>query len=562
MVSARVSKLLVLFIAVLAAATLSTGTAWATPGACETLPGGVIELESTGGAVGPTGYATLGAALADVNNGSYTGVDHDRRLRRHDGGRERGSERERHRRLVVHGRHDLSRGRRAAHDLRRHRGGPDRPERRGRRRHRRPQHRRERADDRQHEHRRRRRRRSASSRTPPATRSGTARSRAPRPARPRARSCSRPGTTTGNLNDTITANTITSSGANLPVNAIYSAGTSTSVANTGIAITNNNIQDYFSATLASNGILVASNSAAWTITGNKLFQTATRTATTANTHRAINIVTASGGGYTVSNNTIGYADAAGAGTTTYAGAVASLYRAIEMTVAASPASDIQGNTVTAISFSTTSASAIAPGVFAGISVLGGSVNVGTTTGNTIGSATTTGAITVTSTVTAQPDRRHLRRRAGARRSTFRTTTWAASPRAAQPPRSASSSAASTTAGAGANVTLSGNTIGSTTAANSIQVGINRHDDRGDDLRRHLEHRDGHDLDHEQHDSERLGLRLRAPPSSRGSAIPAAPARSTITGNSVIAGTSRGTPPHEPGHRQRRPPPRPSTSTTT
>src|SRR5262249_13614056 len=53
------------------------------------------------------------------------------------------------------------------------------------------------------------------------------------------------GTTTGNTNDTITGNTITSSGANLPVNAIYSAGTSTSVANTGIAITNNNIQDYF-----------------------------------------------------------------------------------------------------------------------------------------------------------------------------------------------------------------------------------------------------------------------------------------------------------------------------
>src|SRR4030095_1975268 len=34
------------------------------------------------------------------------------------------------------------------------------------------------------------------------------------------------GTTTGNQNDTITANTITSSGANLPTNAIYSAGTS------------------------------------------------------------------------------------------------------------------------------------------------------------------------------------------------------------------------------------------------------------------------------------------------------------------------------------------------
>ena len=279
------------------------------------------------------------------------------------------------------------------------------------------------------------------------------------------------GTTTGNVNDTITANTITSSGANLPVNAIYSAGTSTSVANTGIAITNNNIQDYFSATLASNGILVASNSAAWTITGNKLFQTATRTATTANTHRAINIVTASGGGYTVGNNTIGYADAAGTGTTTYAGAVASLYRAIEMTVAASPASDIQGNTVTAISFSTTSNSAVAPGVFAGISVLGGSVNVGTTTGNTIGSATTTGAITVTSTVTGSLTDGIYVAAPGATVNIQNNNVGGIT---------ASSATAAIgfvvrgieTAGARANVTLSGNTVGSTTAANSIQVGIN------------------------------------------------------------------------------------------
>src|SRR5262249_30472225 len=158
-------------------------------------------------------------------------------------------------------------------------------------------------------------------------------------------------------------------------NAIYSAGTSTSVANTGIAVANNNIQDFFSATAASNGILVASNSAAWSITGNRLYQTASRTVTTAGTYRAINIITASGGNYTVSNNTVGYPSAAGTGTMTYTAAVALLYRAIEMTVAAAPASSVQGNTVTAISFTTSSAgtsSAAAPGVFAGISVLGGS----------------------------------------------------------------------------------------------------------------------------------------------------------------------------------------------
>jgi hypothetical protein len=45
------------------------------------------------------------------------------------------------------------------------------------------------------------------------------------------------------------------------------------------------------------------NSSTWTISGNKFFQTGTRTAiasagTPFNIHRAINIITASGGGYT------------------------------------------------------------------------------------------------------------------------------------------------------------------------------------------------------------------------------------------------------------------------
>ena len=469
MKSARVSNWLFLIVAVLAAATLSTENVWATPGNCESLPGGAIELESTGGLVGPTGYATLGAAFADINNGSYTGV------------------------ITIDVCGDTAEGASAVLNA----SGT-----------------------------------GGSSYTgvtiapaggAPRTISGsiagvlidlngaggvvidglnsgdnaltidntsTAASAATirfiaDASSDTIQNCTikgattgtasgtivfGAGTTTGNANDTITANTITSSGANLPTNAIYSAGTSTAIANTGIAITDNSIQDYFNAAAASNGILVASNSASWTITGNELFQTATRTATIAATHRAINIVTANGGGYTVNNNTVGYATAGGTGTTAYAGAVASLYRAIEMTVAASPASDIQGNTVTAISFSTTSNSAVAPGVFAGISVLGGSVNVGTTTGNTIGSSTTTGAITVTSTVTGSLTDGIYVNAPGATVIVQNNNVGGIT---------ASSGTATVgfvvrgieTTGAGANVTLSGNTVGSTTAANSIQVGI-------------------------------------------------------------------------------------------
>jgi hypothetical protein len=470
MVSAHVSNKLFVFLAGLTAAVLTTGNIWATPGSCESLSGGVIELESTGGAVGPTGYATLGAALADVNNGSYTGVitidvcgDTTEGVSAVLNASGTGASSYTGVTIAPAGGVPRTIGGSIAGALLDLNGaggvvidglntGGD-----------------------------------ALTIDNPNTAASAATIRFIADASGNTiRNCTiggattgtssgtvvfATGTTTGNVNDTITANTITSSAGNLPVNAIYSAGTSTSIANTGIAITNNNIQDYFSATLASNGILVAANSAAWTITGNKLFQTATRSATTANTHRAINIVTGSGGGYTVGNNTIGYADAAGTGTTTYAGAVASLYRAIEMTVAGAPASNVQGNTVTAISFSTTSALATAPGVFAGISVLGGSVNIGTTTGNTIGSATTTGAIAITSTTTASLTDGISANAPAATLNIQNNNVGGIT---------ASSATAAVgfvvrgidTSGAGANVTISGNTIGSTTAANSIQVGIN------------------------------------------------------------------------------------------
>jgi hypothetical protein len=469
MKSVRVSRLFFLIVAVFAAATLSTGSVWATPGSCESLSGGVIEMESIANPT-PTGYASVGAAFTDINNGVYTGTitidvcgdtaepatavlnasgtggaSYTGVAISPAGGASRtiaGA--------VAGGLLDLNGAGGVVVDGLNGGGNALTVDNTGT---------------------------AASAATirfiadasgdtirnctikgaSTGTASGTIVFGA--------------GTTTGNVNDTITANTITSSGSGLPTNAIYSAGTSTAVANTGIAITNNSIQDYFNAAAGSNGILVASNSAAWTITGNKLFQTALRTATTAATHRAINIITASGGGYTVSNNTVGYASAAGAGTTSYAGVVAILYRAIELTAAASPASDIQGNTVTNISFSTTSGSAVAPGVFAGISVLGGSVNIGTTTPNTIGSSTTTGAIAVTSTTTGS----------------LTDGIFVAAPGAAVNVQNnnvggiTASSATTTigfvvrgidTNGVGANLTLSGNTIGSTTSVNSIQVGTN------------------------------------------------------------------------------------------
>ena len=206
---------------------------------------------------------------------------------------------------------------------------------------------------------------------------------------------------TGNDGNIISNNTITS-GASTATNAIYSAGTSTAIDNSGITISNNNIADYFNASNPTNGIYLVSNSSAWTISGNKFYQTATRTATAAgSTNKAILINTASGGGYTINNNIIGFANSTGTGVTAYAGAFNLTYSAISISAAATPVSNIQGNTISGITISnTTSGGSVANPVFGGIIVAAGGVNVGTTTGNTIGSTTGTGAVTVTGATNA------------------------------------------------------------------------------------------------------------------------------------------------------------------
>ncbi|MDP1623554.1 MAG: T9SS type A sorting domain-containing protein [Bacteroidales bacterium] len=276
------------------------------------------------------------------------------------------------------------------------------------------------------------------------------------------------GTVTGNDNITITTNTIGPAGSNLPANAIYSAGSSVSIDNSEITVSDNLIKDYFSASASSNGIFAASNSAAWTITGNKLFQTATRTVTAGNIHRGINIVTPSGVGYTVNNNIVGFANAASTGTTTYTGGFATIFRGIEMTVGITGTSGIQGNTIGGIYLATSSAAAL-PGIFSGISVLSGNVNIGTSTANTVGASTGTGSIVVNSTTTG-----------GVVTGIYVTTIGSADIR-----NNTVGSVTATgddaigftfhgiySAGAFGNCNIISNTIGSAVTANSISVGSN------------------------------------------------------------------------------------------
>jgi hypothetical protein len=208
------------------------------------------------------------------------------------------------------------------------------------------------------------------------------------------------GIVTGNDGNSISNNTIRPAGSNLPFNAIYSAGSTLLVDNSGNLLSNNNIQDYYNSSGNSNGVLIASNSSGWQISGNRFYQTSARTATATGIHRAINITTTSGSGYTISNNIIGYANASGTGTTTYEGSFNQRFIGIELTAGINANSDIQGNTIADISVNNGSGTATttAPGLFAGISVLAGRVNIGTSTGNVIGASTGTGSIAVTASV--------------------------------------------------------------------------------------------------------------------------------------------------------------------
>lgn len=215
---------------------------------------------------------------------------------------------------------------------------------------------------------------------------------------------------TGNDNNTIDNNDITDAGLGSFSNiGIYSNGTA-GKENDNIIISNNNISNYFNAINSSYGIFVSQNSNTWTITGNRLFQTATRVYTAATTHGGININTA-GTGYTISNNIIGFSNAAGTGTTNMMGnnvavagfpgsyalpgaPIAIRYFGIGISAANASGSNIDGNTIAGFAMFTASAVSTNFGIFAGIYVEQGSVNVGVNAGNIIGSTTGNNSIYV------------------------------------------------------------------------------------------------------------------------------------------------------------------------
>lgn len=211
--------------------------------------------------------------------------------------------------------------------------------------------------------------------------------------------------TTGNDSNIIDNNYITNAAdANRPLNSIYSLGTSAKE-NSANTISNNNIYDFLNKTAASNGVNLSTNSTAWTISGNSFYETTqfnTDGGTGANfAYTAININNNTGVNFTVSNNFIGGNSALATGTweKSYTGAAGNAlssnnqFSGIAINAGIGTASSIQGNTIKG--FNWINSGNYTTGSFNGLLLLGGTLNVGTTLGNTIGSPTTANAIKYT-----------------------------------------------------------------------------------------------------------------------------------------------------------------------
>ncbi|MBS1797774.1 MAG: hypothetical protein JSS81_28390, partial [Acidobacteria bacterium] len=272
----------------------------------------------------------------------------------------------------------------------------------------------------------------------------------------------------GNDGNVISSNNIGPAGASLPTNAVFSLGTAASAAtyNSGIQITGNRIFDFFNAASASSGVFASTGSSDWTVSGNSLYQTAARTATTGATQVAILMSNTAGSGFAVTNNTIGGGDAAAGGPAwTVTGDLPNRFLGIQINAGTAAASSVQGNVIKNFNWNSSSNPTTLPGVWCGIYVAAGTVNVGTTAGNTVGAATGTDSITARITTTGGISF-GIGSASGGAVAISNNNIGSITVTGAN--TSVSHSFAGIYVPAGIN-TISGNTIGSTSTANSINA---------------------------------------------------------------------------------------------
>jgi hypothetical protein len=191
------------------------------------------------------------------------------------------------------------------------------------------------------------------------------------------------GTTTGNDNNSFQSCKFSSSTSNSGV-LFYANGSTTSTAeeNSNVTVNNCEFYNYFLASGTQAAMYISTGNTAFSITNNKIYQTATRTITSSSTVYGIYCVnantTALGENFTITGNTIGYNNNAGTGTMTYAaGTTGGGFTGILFNHSATSTgtSNINTNIVSNIQWTSTGSS-----VFTGIS---STSLASTTVGNTL-----------------------------------------------------------------------------------------------------------------------------------------------------------------------------------
>jgi hypothetical protein len=208
----------------------------------------------------------------------------------------------------------------------------------------------------------------------------------------------------GNNNNTLSFCNLGPAGTFLPTKAVMGLGTAANP-NTGNLIDNNNIFDFFNATTSVSGISIQTNNDNWTISNNRIFQTAPRTFTGTVLRYAGITINASTGAFTVSGNIIGFGAANGTGTTTISGTGAGAqneFRGLDLAnVSTTTSTSVQGNTISGINQTSARNSTLMPNscftaiALAALDTANGRFNVGDVTGNTIGSLDGSSTVVIT-----------------------------------------------------------------------------------------------------------------------------------------------------------------------
>src|SRR5215813_10895138 len=191
-------------------------------------------------------------------------------------------------------------------------------------------------------------------------------------------------TSTGNNNNTISGNSIGPAGSDLPLKAVTGFGSS-AAPNTANVIDGNNIFDFFGTGASSvSGIDIRSNDNNWTISNNRIYQTAPRLFTAAALRYAAITINAGGGFFTITGNTIGFSAPDGTGTTTISGS-SNEFRGLDIpNVSTTSTTIVQANTISGISQSSSRNStsfSLSPFIAMSLGTSNGLFDV---SGNTIG----------------------------------------------------------------------------------------------------------------------------------------------------------------------------------